>query len=102
MASSNDLIKASEDPDLLKRVKALIAVNLPGSSENQNTDNMAKASIKRLVGVPIYEDGQTIADVYAYKVATTPVVLAPGVDPSAVTDELILQALRALGVLPSA
>lgn len=99
MATSTDLILAAKDTDLLDRVKALLAVKISNTAANQNTDSIAESVMKRLVGVSITEDNQTIADVYAYKVATTPKVLPPGKDPSAVTDDQIVIALTKLNLL---
>ena len=51
----------------------------------------------QLVGQDL-DNGQTIADVYAYKKASVAqVITAPGADPAAITDTHILAALKALG-----
>lgn len=98
MASSITIVKASKDKNLKERTEALMKLNQREEFENQNVTNTVEDIMLSLVGQSLDDSGQTIADVYASKEeSVAQVILEPGADPAAVTDEFILTALRGLG-----
>ena len=97
MATSVIIVEAAKDSDLKERTKALLALNQKEEYNTQNISNTVDNIMLQLVGQDI-DNGQTIADVYAYKKASVAqVITAPGADPAAITDTHILAALRGLG-----
>ena len=98
MASSITIVKASKDNNLKERTEALMKLNQKEEFKNQNVTNTVEDIMLSLVGQSLDDSGQTIADVYANKEASVAqVILEPGADPAAITDEFILTALRGLG-----
>ena len=97
MATSVIIVEAAKDSDLKERTKALLALNQKEEYNTQNISNTVDSIMLQLVGQDI-DNGQTIADVYAYKkVSVAQVITAPVADPTAITDTHILTALKALG-----
>lgn len=87
--TSADIIGASRDDDLLARMVALGATL--GLSQGE-----VEAARTRLAAAPATDNGDTIASVHAYAVATYQPTPRPGENPAAVTDEHILHALRTI------
>ena len=89
--SSASIIAASQDSDLLARAAALGA-----------TVGLTQADVEslrmRLAAAPVDSEGNTVASVYEYAVATYKPTPRPGENPAAVTDAHILHALRTLTV----
>ena len=84
--SSAAIIAASNDSDLLARAVALGAtVGLTQADvESQRT---------KLASAPVDSEGNTVASVYEYALATYTPTPRPGENPAAVTDAHILHAL---------
>lgn len=87
MATLSQHISARNDADLLDRFTA--AAEVAGI---ENPQGWAEAHRGELVAADV-ADGQNIADVYAYAVATYAPTPRPGVDSSKVTDDLIVKAV---------
>lgn len=93
MATSADYIAAAGDQHLRARLTAILA-----ASGHPNPGAVVTSRMGQLVAVQI-AGGSTIADVYAYAVATYEPTPLPGVNPAAVTDTQLIEALRAIGAL---
>ncbi|AYD87368.1 hypothetical protein SEA_VALENTINIPUFF_73 [Microbacterium phage ValentiniPuff] len=97
MPSSNEHIAARDDVDLQKR---LIAIAEILGYENANI----AARFGQVVGkkIEVYGSETTIADVYANAAAVRaqhlaePAALPPGLNPTAVTDEILTTAVQAI------
>ena len=89
--SSAAIIAASQDSDLIQRAVALGAtLNPPLTQADVESLRM------RLAAAPVDSEGNTVASVYEYAVATYKPTPRPGENPAAVTDAHILHALRTL------
>ena len=81
---------AASDPELLARITAAAA-----SAGIQNPEGWAQMNILRVVSEAVTPNGDTVASVYAYAVATYDPPPTPGANPSAVTDAYIRAAVAA-------
>ena len=81
---------AAADPDLLDRITAAAA-----STGISNPEGWAQMNALRVVSESITPNGDTVASVYAYAVATYDPPPTPGANPTAVTDAYIRAAVAA-------
>ena len=81
---------AAADPDLLDRITAAAA-----AAGVTNPQAWAQMNALRIVSEPITSNGDTVASVYAYTVATYDPPPTPGANPTAVTDQYIRHAVTA-------
>ena len=81
---------AAADPDLLDRITAAAA-----AAGVTNPQAWAQMNALRVASEPITSDGDTVASVYAYAVATYDPPPTPGANPAAVTDTYIRAAVAA-------
>ena len=77
---------ALNDEDL--RARILIAAGMTGRDPGS-----VQANLTRLLAAPVTTDGDTLATVHDYAVATYQPIPRPGANPAAVTDTMILAAL---------
>ena len=96
MTTSSALITAAQDADL--RARAIALVEARGISSAGLYDRMTE-----LVAQPV-QDGQCIADVYAYATLTREQAIAAvpptvGTNLAAVTDAQLVTALTSLGII---
>ena len=86
-----DINRAAVDPDLIARAEAAAAQLGVGSPTN-----FVAIQMRAIVTQPTDTDpNQTLADVYAHKIATMPPApKRPGEDESAVTDPMLLHAVQ--------
>lgn len=92
--SLQDITRAARDAHLIDRMTAAAAEAGHPYPANQIADAAA-----RIVSQPITPDGDTIASVYAYALATYQPTPEPGANPAAVLDQHIRDAVQAvLGV----
>lgn len=89
MQTSADIIAASRDDDLADRLVAL-------GAEQGLAPQQVTAMRSQLAAAAATETGDTIASVYAYKLATYTRQLRPGEDPAAVTDDHLRHALTVI------
>lgn len=87
--ASTDILAAARDDDLLARAIALGATI--GLSQGE-----VEAARMRLASAPVDDDGNTVASVHAYAVASYHPVPTPGADPTKVTDTHLLHALATI------
>ena len=81
---------AAADPDLLDRITAAAA-----AAGVMNPQAWAQMNALRVASEPITSDGNTVASVYAYAVATYDPPPTPGANPAVVTDAYIRAAVAA-------
>ena len=81
---------AAADPDLLDRITAAAA-----AAGVTNPQAWAQMNALRVASEPITPNGDTVASVYAYAVATYDPPPTPGANPAAVTDAYIRAAVAA-------
>lgn len=81
---------AASDPELLARITAAAA-----STGISNPEGWAQMNILRVVSEAVTPNGDTVASVYAYAVATYDPPPTPGANPAAVTDAYIRAAVAA-------
>jgi hypothetical protein len=91
MASTNDQIAASKDSDL--RARAVAAAQIIGMD---SADAWVQSNFGRLLCVEVTKNGEptTATDEYASAMNKRPP--APGIDPDAVTDDMITAAIQAM------
>ena len=81
---------AAADPDLMARITAAAA-----EAGVTNPQAWAQMNALRVASEPITSDGDTVASVHAYAVATYNPPPRPGANPAAVTDAYIRAAVAA-------
>lgn len=96
MATSNSIIKASQDRDLRERFIAIAA-----EQGVQNPQAWVEARLPALACAPIESQGrESVASVYEYADAQYQeklgALILPGKDPAAVTDEHLRYAVKVL------
>lgn len=100
MATSTELIQASQDSYLQQRIVALLAARGISDASSIVSGKMGLIVAQRL------SDGENLADKYAYannvrneKIAQVP--QEPGVNPGACTDDMLNEVIDLLGLNPN-
>ena len=85
-----DISRAARDADLIDRI-----VSAAAAAGVDNPDRWAEMNARRVVAQPVTPDGDTVASVHAYAVATYAPRPRPGEDAAAVTDVYLHTAVAA-------
>ena len=86
--SSKQIILASGDSDLRRRLEAIAA-----SMNIDNPQAWVGMNMDKLAASPVNEDGDTVGSVYEYAYVTYHQTPPPGENPAAVTDDYLRYAI---------
>ena len=88
-ATSTQIIAASSDGDLQRRLRAVAA-----SMGIENPQGWVESRLYELAAAPVNENGDTVGSVYEYAAATYKPAPRPGENPAAVTDGFLRHAIE--------
>ena len=88
-ATSTQIIAASSDGDLQRRLRAVAA-----SMGIENPQGWVESRLDELAAAPVDDQGNTVGSVYEYAAATYKPAPRPGENPAAVTDDYLRHAIE--------